>query len=793
MNHFLALKKYSVMLPLFAFLCIFLPSGKMQAESFDTKGKNFHFTFIPNFHSPSTEDVDSVYVYITAEEPTNVTVKFTNANNQVETKTLAITDVSRAYSLAYYHYRHELVGEYNSEMFMWDPAPPSNEEAPSKIGVEIIADHEINVYGLSTSTKSSDAFLVYPDDVLGTEYYVMAYYSDNISSYTPSEFAIVAIEDGTTVEITPATTTANGRTTRFSQNLNAGEAYLVQSRESINSKDLTGTFISSNKKIAVFGGQQRATVPSNKRIYYSSRDMLSAQVPPLHTWGKDAIVIPFPQPSNIAKDYNDVYRILSAADGNIVDIDGEKVTINAGKFIERDILDKPIVISAEEQILVAQYKRSSETRASTQTIYKSDPLFLILPPKEQFIRESLLMNMQKYESSESVFTDQYIIIVAPNENIASCRIDNSALGTSNFTPIANTDYSYYVRTSSDGVHRFTSDGKCGLYVVGYGDANSYGYVGGMEMNDIKDTIPPSITFEQECFRHTCTISDELGDSEGLSEIRVIQEQLQNVKVTLPTDYYGQRSATISAELIDPTQDGIYAIRIIDIQNNETTIADTIQGRTLHVEYVQGVDNVIDSVTVGTQICRQITLSNTGFLPYELSNQNIRLLVGERFSIPQSQLPMTIYPNESRDLIVCTNPISAEEILFDTLNISPNCYTLGVPLKTTAVKVEGESTTKCGLPITLTLSEVVDEMIFDNIIIDEANESGKIIFGLPKPNATKIVLYDVSGNMLAELFAGEMSSGLFEFNFGYSDYPSGTYFVKLGSGDKSLTRKFIINR
>lgn len=79
------------------------------------------------------------------------------------------------------------------------------------------------------------------------------------------------------------------------------------------------------------------------------------------------------------------------------------------------------------------------------------------------------------------------------------------------------------------------------------------------------------------------------------------------------------------------------------------------------------------------------------------------------------------------------------------------------------------------------------------IIDEANESGKIIFGLPKPNATKIVLYDVSGNMLAELFAGEMSSGLFEFNFGYSDYPSGTYFVKLGSGDKSLTRKFIINR
>src|SRR5574344_961578 len=223
MNHFIALKKYSVMLPLFAFLCIFLPSGKMQAESFDTKGKNFHFTFILNFHSSSTEDVDSVYVYITAEEPTNVTVKFTNANNQVETKTLAITDVSRAYSLAYYHYRHELVGEYNSKMFMWDPAPPSNEEAPSKIGVEIIADHEINVYGLSTSTKSSDAFLVYPDDVLGTDYYVMAYYSDNISSYTPSEFAIVAIEDGTTVEITPATTTANGRTTRFSQNLNAGE------------------------------------------------------------------------------------------------------------------------------------------------------------------------------------------------------------------------------------------------------------------------------------------------------------------------------------------------------------------------------------------------------------------------------------------------------------------------------------------------------------------------------------------------------------------------------------------
>ena len=48
------------------------------------------------------------------------------------------------------------------------------------------------------------------------------------------------------------------------------------------------------------------------------------------------------------------------------------------------------------------------------------------------------------------------------------------------------------------------------------------------------------------------------------------------------------------------------------------------------------------------------------------------------------------------------------------------------------------------------------MIFDNIIIDEANESGKIILGLQKTKATKIVLYDVSGNMLAELFAGEIS-------------------------------------
>ena len=55
--------------------------------------------------------------------------------------------------------------------------------------------------------------------------------------------------------------------------------------------DLTGTYISSSKPIAVYSGNVRAAVPSSR----TSRDHLVEQMIPVRTWGTEFPVMASPK------------------------------------------------------------------------------------------------------------------------------------------------------------------------------------------------------------------------------------------------------------------------------------------------------------------------------------------------------------------------------------------------------------------------------------------------------------------------------------------------------------------
>src|SRR5690606_116724 len=81
-----------------------------------------------------------------------------------------------------------------------------------------------------------------------------------------SEFLIVASEDNTLVEITPSVVTDGGRVAdvTFNITLNKGEVYQVQSLNRNNlagQGDLSGSFIQSDKPVAVYSGNFSTTVP----------------------------------------------------------------------------------------------------------------------------------------------------------------------------------------------------------------------------------------------------------------------------------------------------------------------------------------------------------------------------------------------------------------------------------------------------------------------------------------------------------------------------------------------------
>jgi hypothetical protein len=76
-----------------------------------------------------------------------------------------------------------------------------------------------------------------------------------------SQFAIVATENNTEVNILPSVhTTKNQANQLYNVRLNRGEVYQVVARNDPSNKcDLSGSIIKANKKIAVFSGHQCAS------------------------------------------------------------------------------------------------------------------------------------------------------------------------------------------------------------------------------------------------------------------------------------------------------------------------------------------------------------------------------------------------------------------------------------------------------------------------------------------------------------------------------------------------------
>ena len=106
----------------------------------------------------------------------------------------------------------------------------------------------------------------------------------------------------------------------------SGEDYSSNPRS-----DLTGSHVTSTKPVAVFAGQQRATVPVELADNLLSRDCLIERCHP-SVPGENAFLTPIHLPAGAVKIGQDMYRILAAYDSTQVFIDGNFIGsyLNAG-------------------------------------------------------------------------------------------------------------------------------------------------------------------------------------------------------------------------------------------------------------------------------------------------------------------------------------------------------------------------------------------------------------------------------------------------------------------------------
>ena len=347
-------------------------------------------------------------------------------------------------------------------------------------------------------------------EALGNEYYALCYkpHNEAVSGYNifcgfitvtngkNSEFVVVATEDQTKVTITPSKITDQLKPANipFTITLNKGELYQVQSMNAPNltgQGDLTGSFIKSDKPVALYSGSWATTVPNTSTYAW---DHLYEQIPPLRSWGRKFVTVPLKSRGK------DTYRILASVDQTTVRIANKTtVVLDQGKFYEFMLNEnEPSLIECDHPVLLAQFSNSNDVDRPSAIPqggpWDGDPSMLIISPVDQ-TRENV--TFVAYDTPE-ITSKLFVNVVTKDDAVNQIQLDNNPIS---FTSLPNSGYSYAQIQISIGNHNLNSleTGKGFIaYVYGFGGVESYGYgVGfnlstrldlGGDIHFVKDTI-----------------------------------------------------------------------------------------------------------------------------------------------------------------------------------------------------------------------------------------------------------------------------------------------------------------
>ncbi|MEW5869153.1 MAG: PKD domain-containing protein [Chloroflexota bacterium] len=459
----------------------------------DSRGTDFWITFMRNGSATGTTE-GHLHLYISGETATSgkVTVPRLNTTADFQVTPGQITTVALPTYL-------RAQGEYTRPSGLED------------LGIHITAGAEVTVYGMNRASVSTDAFTALPTDALGTNYLAMAYTSGAMAWYGgSSQFAVVAVEENTQITITASTFAYSGPPNpgdTYTLTMQRGEVHqFVADYTWITDGDVTGSWIRSNKPVAVFGGNSCVFIPTHTMYC----DHIVEQIPPTSTWGKEFVTVPLASRAN-----GDTFRVLAAEDDTHFQVnDQPAVTLNRGQFSEF-ILTEASHIVADKPVLLAQYSHSFEFDHSAG----ADPFMMLVPPYEQFMNDYTVM------TPLSGFTWNYINLVAPEMAVGSLTMDGTAIPAESFSPVGSSGF-YEAQIAVDpGVHQLSSASPFGVFIYGYQNGpESYGYPGGSALAQVANAASLEVEVdasEQGVGNQVCATARVLdANSQGIPGVRV---------------------------------------------------------------------------------------------------------------------------------------------------------------------------------------------------------------------------------------------------------------------------------
>ena len=303
---------------------------------------------------------------------------------------------------------------------------------------------------------------------------------------------ILAAEDDTQVTILPRADVQRGigfdgvpAGTPLKVTLGKGQTMQI-----LQSDELTGSLITSDKPVSTLGGNGCGQIPAT----VGTCDILAQQIPAPQNWGSEYVGVGYrPRLGNEHEPM--AYRIVAARDGTLLDYDppeppaGAPVTLAAGESrIFFTGTGDPFVVrtqDAEHPIYVAAYM-TGQTLASGH----GDPEFVNVVPAAQYLSSYAFF-------ADPTFSETSLTIVRAKSGGSFKDVTLECAGTlSNWRPIGTRgDYEFTrVDVSRNfqpgdfdckvGLQRMQSTGPFSATLWGWGAAASYAYPSGTALRKL---------------------------------------------------------------------------------------------------------------------------------------------------------------------------------------------------------------------------------------------------------------------------------------------------------------------
>jgi len=359
-------------------------------------------------------------------------------------------------------------------VYTWQVSPrPRNVPGAgtSTSAYKIVSDLPVAAYQFNSldtvGAASTDATLLFARHSLAKLYYAMDYTS---RVGDDSFISVVATEPDTSVTIAPAAS-VSGATSGTLQPFQVMTVLTTTANTS-----LTGSLITADKPVAVFGGNRCTNIPYGM----SYCDHIEHQLFPRVAEGDRYIVgkLHARTRCNVA----DYIRVMSDDAGAVVTLDppvAGPFTLNAGQWQEFTITQS-VEISSTKPIIVGQFMRSSNAGECSD---EGDPAFIMQVPVDQYRPDYVFLTPPTYDSD-------WVDIIAPPD--ASVSLDGVTL-TLDSNLIGATGHTLTSTLVADGPHVVIANQPVSVIVYGYGGPSpehsttqnvSYAYAAGMNLAPI---------------------------------------------------------------------------------------------------------------------------------------------------------------------------------------------------------------------------------------------------------------------------------------------------------------------